>query len=88
MSKIKEELLIKKLKQLNYLSYNDYKTNYSIYKNHSQCQWFLSLWSFFVRTPEYPDETHLSDMVTSSHADAGYQIAVAVVRGKRRVTFA
>ena len=38
------------------------------------------------RTPEYPDETHLSDMVTSSHADAGYQIAVAVVRG--RVTIA
>jgi len=39
-------------------------------------------WSSSGRKPESLEETHLSDLVTTSHADAGIQTRVAVVRGE------
>jgi len=42
-------------------------------------------WSSCGRKPEYPEETHLSDLVTIrtiSYVDAGYRTRVAAVRGK------
>jgi len=40
-------------------------------------------WSSCGRKLEYPEETHLSDLVTTSYADARYRTRVTAVRGER-----
>jgi len=39
-------------------------------------------WSSCGRKPEYLEETYLSDLVTTSHADGRYRTRVAAVRGE------
>ena len=64
-----------------YLFYKDYETSYTTYINHAR--WHRCLRSDILRVGgnrSARKETHLSDLVTTSHADAGYRTWVAAVR--------
>ena len=60
-------LFFLKQKHLNYyLFYNDYEIGYTTYINHAR--WYRCLRSGGLRVgekPECPEETHLSDLVTT-----------------------
>ena len=60
---LKLVLMFKKFKL--YLFYNDYESSYTTYINHARWHWFAFGWSSCGRKPECPEETHLSDMVTT-----------------------
>ena len=54
-----------------YLYYNDYETSYTTYINHARWStpMFAFEWSSCRRKPEYPGETHLSDLLTTWPSD-------------------
>ena len=54
-----------------YLYYNEYETSYTTYINHARWStpMFAFEWSSCRRKPEYPGETHLSDLLTTWPSD-------------------
>ena len=63
------------------------ESNITLYKSISLALMYEYMCSSCRKRPEYPEETHLSELVTTTHADIGYQARVAAVRDEHVITY-